>query len=89
MGNNSSVDDDNEKNGGGDVEEVISSNGCSTPKAKRFRIPEILTCPPPPKKKRVIPKFSSNKSPISLFASTTSPEEIELFFFTALKNVST
>ncbi|MED6215700.1 hypothetical protein PIB30_000706 [Stylosanthes scabra] len=67
-----------------------SNNGWCTPKGKRFRIPEILTCPPPPKKiKSVIPnKFSSSsKSSIALFSATASPEEIELFFFTALKNV--
>ncbi|CAK7342528.1 unnamed protein product, partial [Dovyalis caffra] len=26
--------------------------GCSTPKAQRFKIPEILSCPPAPMKKR-------------------------------------
>lgn len=69
-----------------EVEDVSScSRDCSTPKAKRFRIPEVLTCPPAPKKRRVNPPCSSiNRSPIALFASP----DIELFFFSALKNVS-
>lgn len=64
-----------------------SSSGCSTPKAKRFRIPKVLTCPPAPKKRRVTPPSacsSINRSPISLFSSP----DIELFFFSALNNVS-
>ncbi|CAJ2673186.1 unnamed protein product [Trifolium pratense] len=64
-----------------------SSSGCCTPKAKRFRIPEMLTCPPAPKKRRVNPSaacLSINRSPIALFSSP----DIELFFFSALKNVS-
>ena len=65
-------------------EEDICSSGCSTPKAKRFKIPEILTCPPAPKKRKVMPKCSSNRTPIAFFASP----DIELFFFTALENVS-
>lgn len=56
------------------------SGGCSTPKAKRFRIPELLTCPPAPKKRRVTSNCtSSNKIPIAFFASL----DIELFFFSA------
>ncbi|WJX17629.1 hypothetical protein P8452_07520 [Trifolium repens] len=64
-----------------------SSSGCCTPKAKRFRIPEMLTCPPAPKKRKVNPSaacLSINRSPIALFSSP----DIELFFFSALKNVS-
>lgn len=64
-----------------------SKSGCCTPKAKRYRIPEVLTCPPAPKKRRVTPSpacSSINKSPIALFASP----DIDLFFFSALKNVS-
>jgi len=64
-----------------------SSSGCSTPKAKRFRIPKVLTCPPAPKKRKVTPPSacsSINRSPISLFSSP----DIELFFFSALNNVS-
>ncbi|ESW34234.1 hypothetical protein PHAVU_001G135700 [Phaseolus vulgaris] len=58
------------------------SSGCATPKAKRFRIPEVLTCPPAPKKRRTlaIPNCSSNRSAVALFASP----DIELFFFSAL-----
>ncbi|KAL5744025.1 hypothetical protein ACOSQ2_027141 [Xanthoceras sorbifolium] len=63
------------------------NSGCSTPKCPRFRIPEILSCPPAPMKKRVITsKLSSSKrsSPIAFFA----PPDIELFFLFAFHNVS-
>ncbi|RDX72980.1 Cyclin-dependent protein kinase inhibitor SMR13, partial [Mucuna pruriens] len=56
---------------------------CSTPKGKRFRIPEVLTCPPAPKKRRVAITCSSKRSPIAFFASP----DIELFFFSAIKTV--
>ncbi|KAH1077768.1 hypothetical protein GYH30_053023 [Glycine max] len=65
-------------------EEDVCSSGCATPKAKRFRIPEVQTCPPAPKKRRVVPNCSSKRSPIAFFASP----DIELFFFSALRNVS-
>jgi len=70
------------EDGNGDV----CSSGCATPKGKRFRIPEVLTCPPAPKKRRTlaIPSCSSKRSPVTLFASP----DIELFFFSALWNVS-
>ncbi|KAM7524530.1 hypothetical protein LguiA_014432 [Lonicera macranthoides] len=55
---------------------------CSTPKAQRFRIPEIRPCPPAPKKKRVAPICSSKTSPIAFFAS----QEIEVFFLYTLGN---
>jgi len=69
-----------------DGSEGVCSSVCATPKAKRFRIPEVLTCPPAPKKRRalVIPNCSSNRSPVTFFASP----DIELFFFSALRNVS-
>ncbi|KAM7523414.1 hypothetical protein LguiA_013316 [Lonicera macranthoides] len=52
--------------------------GCSTPKAKKFRIPEILTCPPAPKKRRPsTSNCSLRRNPISFFA----PPDLELFFF--------
>ncbi|KAF7804090.1 Cyclin-dependent protein kinase inhibitor SMR13 [Senna tora] len=47
---NTIVEKDNNKEE--EVDVVCSSSGCSTPKAKRFRIPELLTCPPAPKKRR-------------------------------------
>ncbi|XP_027351087.1 cyclin-dependent protein kinase inhibitor SMR9-like [Abrus precatorius] len=67
-----------------DNEEDFCSSGCATPKGKRFRIPEVLTCPSAPKKRRVMPNCSSNRPPITFFASP----DIELFFFSALRNVS-
>ncbi|XP_054796900.1 cyclin-dependent protein kinase inhibitor SMR9-like [Prosopis cineraria] len=66
-----------------DQEEDICSSGCSTPKAERFKIPEILSCPPAPKKTRVIQNYSSIRSPIAFFSSP----DIELFF-SSLRNVS-
>uniref|UniRef100_A0A9I9D8H1 Uncharacterized protein n=1 Tax=Cucumis melo TaxID=3656 RepID=A0A9I9D8H1_CUCME len=57
-----------------------SDGGCSTPKAERHRIPEILTCPPAPKKPRAVSDCSFRRSPIAFFA----PPELELFFFVAL-----
>ncbi|KAJ6749777.1 hypothetical protein OIU85_000412 [Salix viminalis] len=56
--------------------------GCSTPKAQRFRIPEILSCPPAPMKRRVTTKCSSKESPMVFFA----PPDIELFFLFAFHN---
>ncbi|XP_021894192.1 cyclin-dependent protein kinase inhibitor SMR9-like [Carica papaya] len=67
-------------------DDVSSSNGCSTPKAQRFRIPAIDTCPPAPKKKRVISNCSTlQRRPIAFFA----PPDLELFFFFArIQNIS-
>ncbi|BAT96382.1 hypothetical protein LR48_Vigan02g037300 [Vigna angularis] len=56
---------------------------CSTPKGKRFRIPEVSTCPPAPKKRRVS-TCSSKKSPIAFFSSP----DMENFFFSAIKTVT-
>ncbi|XP_022154348.1 cyclin-dependent protein kinase inhibitor SMR9-like [Momordica charantia] len=52
---------------------------CCTPKAERFRIPEIKICPPAPKKQRIFSNCSNlqRPSPIAFFASP----DIELFFF--------
>lgn len=73
----------NKTEGGEEAEEEISS-GCCTPKGKRFRIPEMLACPPAPKKRRVIPDCLTKRSPIAFFA----PPDIELFFFFAFGNIS-
>ncbi|XP_050221320.1 cyclin-dependent protein kinase inhibitor SMR13 [Mercurialis annua] len=59
-----------------------STSVCSTPKAKKFRIPEIETCPPAPKKQRVISNCSLKRRPIAFFASP----DLELFFFCALRH---
>ncbi|KAI9196533.1 hypothetical protein LWI28_024738 [Acer negundo] len=63
-----------------------SSSGCSTPKAERFRIPEIVTCPPAPKKQRVMTSSncSLHRTPIAFYA----PPDLELFFFCALRDIS-
>ncbi|XVF56107.1 hypothetical protein PTKIN_Ptkin06aG0090600 [Pterospermum kingtungense] len=66
---------------------VVQTSGCSTPKGQRFRIPEILSCPPAPMKPRVAPKLLSRRSsamPITFFV----PPDIDLFFFLAFQNVS-
>ncbi|XP_044506212.1 cyclin-dependent protein kinase inhibitor SMR13-like [Mangifera indica] len=58
-----------------------SSSGFSTPKAERYRIPEIVTCPPAPKKPRAVSNISSlQRAPIAFFA----PPDLELFFYFAL-----
>ncbi|PON89166.1 hypothetical protein TorRG33x02_150290 [Trema orientale] len=63
---------------------VVSTSGCSTPKGQRFRIPEVMTCPPAPKKQRVISNCSLQRSPIAFFA----PPDLELFFYFALRGIS-
>ncbi|CAN4119884.1 unnamed protein product [Withania somnifera] len=67
-----------------------NNNTCSTPKAERFRIPEIKTCPPAPKKRRIISSSSSSSSchslrrnPVTFFA----PPDLDLFFFLALGDI--
>ncbi|THF98826.1 hypothetical protein TEA_001758 [Camellia sinensis var. sinensis] len=63
----------------------VCGGGCCTPKAEKFRIPELLSCPPPaPKKLRLAPNCSLQTSPISFYASP----DIDLFFLFALSNNS-
>ncbi|KAI3449967.1 hypothetical protein Pfo_006632 [Paulownia fortunei] len=70
-----------------DVENVdvsYNTSACSTPKAERFRIPEINTCPPAPKKRRIVRNFSLRRTtPTPFFA----PPDIELFFYLALRGI--
>ncbi|KAF8085971.1 hypothetical protein N665_0640s0016 [Sinapis alba] len=54
--------------------------GCYTPKAHKYRIPEMLTCPGAPKKQRVPQNCVLRRRQIVFFA----PPEIELFFVKAL-----
>ncbi|PIN00856.1 hypothetical protein CDL12_26636 [Handroanthus impetiginosus] len=61
-----------------DFENIESS--CSTPKAERYRIPEIQTCPPAPKKRRMSTSCSLRRTSIAFF----SHPDIELFFNFAL-----
>ncbi|OIT08575.1 hypothetical protein A4A49_53278 [Nicotiana attenuata] len=63
---------------------------CSTPKAKRYQIQEIKTCPPAPKKKRRIVSSKScntssslKRTPISLF----TPPDSELFLLFAFRDI--
>ncbi|KAG5002158.1 hypothetical protein AAZX31_08G325000 [Glycine max] len=84
----SSQDSSNSKevdnmHGSAEVIDVCNSP-CSTPKGKKFRIPEISTCPPAPKKPRVLSNCSLRRSPLSFFA----PPDLEHFFFVALRDVS-
>ncbi|KAK7392883.1 hypothetical protein VNO78_21333 [Psophocarpus tetragonolobus] len=65
------------------VDEKNDEDVCATPKGKRFRIPEVLTCPPAPKKRRVTLTSCSSKRSITFFASP----DIELFLFSAIKSV--
>lgn len=67
------------------ADDDVSTSGCSTPKAQRFRIPEIVTCPPAPKKQRVlVSDCSFQRSPIAFYA----PPDLELFFYFALRGIS-
>ncbi|XVE60001.1 hypothetical protein DITRI_Ditri05aG0091600 [Diplodiscus trichospermus] len=69
---------------GGVVDDDISTTSpCSTPKAQRFRIPEMDSCPPAPKKQRVISNCSLQRAPIAFFA----PPDLELFFFFAPRDI--
>ncbi|XWS52531.1 hypothetical protein CRYUN_Cryun11dG0078700 [Craigia yunnanensis] len=65
------------------VDDKTTTSPCSTPKAQRFRIPKIDTCPPAPKKQRVLSNCSLQRTPIAFFA----PPDLELFFF-ALRDIS-
>ncbi|KAI6696754.1 hypothetical protein NL676_016873 [Syzygium grande] len=60
---------------------------CCTPRAEKFRTPEILSCPPAPMKKRrslSAPNGLSRKSPTTFF---THPD-IDMFFLFAFRNGS-
>lgn len=63
-------------------ENICSSDGFTTPKGKRFQIPEIVDCPPAPKRKRTwnCPPFRTSKS--------FSSPEMELFLTTIRKFAS-
>ncbi|KEH28473.1 hypothetical protein MtrunA17_Chr5g0447241 [Medicago truncatula] len=58
---------------------ITSNSLCSTPKGKKFRIPEISTCPPAPKKQRVLSNFSLRRS---FFATP----DLEKFLCVALQD---
>ncbi|CAI9781277.1 unnamed protein product [Fraxinus pennsylvanica] len=66
------------------IDMLSSSSACSTPKADRFRIPEITTCPPAPKKQRIVTSCSLRRSPIAFF----DPPDMQLFFYFALRGIS-
>ncbi|KAK4339133.1 hypothetical protein RND71_040595 [Anisodus tanguticus] len=75
------------KNDSNNGSNISNEYYCSTPKAERFRIPEIKTCPPAPKKKirRILFSSSSSSSTCnnSLKRSSVSfftPLDLELFF---------
>ncbi|KAI3706386.1 hypothetical protein L6452_24089 [Arctium lappa] len=63
--------------------EINSSIGCTTPKAQKYQIPEILTCPPAPKKRRIVSSCTLRRTPISFF----DPPDIELFFASHLASI--
>ncbi|KAL7084520.1 hypothetical protein ACP275_14G228100 [Erythranthe tilingii] len=75
---NSKADDRIENN-----VEMYCSSPCSTPKAERYRIPKIETCPPAPKKRRIVTNCSLKRTSIAFFASP----DIDLFFNFALCGV--
>lgn len=55
---------------------------CSTPKGKKFKIPETLICPPAPKKRRLMATCSLKRRHVKFF----SPPELEVFFLCAFTN---
>ncbi|XP_010479608.1 PREDICTED: cyclin-dependent protein kinase inhibitor SMR3 [Camelina sativa] len=55
-------------------------SGCCTPKSKKSRIPEMLTCPPAPKKQKVGQNCALRRRQIAFFASP----DVEMFFVFAL-----
>ncbi|KVH90792.1 hypothetical protein Ccrd_007196 [Cynara cardunculus var. scolymus] len=65
------------------MDHEISSIGCTTPKAQKYQIPEILTCPPAPKKRRLVSSCTLRRTPISFF----DPPDIELFFASHLASI--
>ncbi|KAL8245497.1 hypothetical protein R6Q59_011755 [Mikania micrantha] len=64
-------------------DEISSMNGCTTPKAQKYQIPEIGTCPPAPKKRRIVSCCMLRSRPISFF----DPPDIELFFESHLTSI--
>ncbi|KAL8245501.1 hypothetical protein R6Q59_011759 [Mikania micrantha] len=64
-------------------DEISSMNGCTTPKAQKYQIPEIGTCPPAPKKRRIVSCCMLRSRPISFF----DPPDIELFFASHLTSI--
>ncbi|OVA10243.1 hypothetical protein BVC80_1173g3 [Macleaya cordata] len=63
--------------------DINANNGYCTPKAQRFQIPKIESCPPAPKKQRLVSYCSSSsRAPIPFFASP----DIELFFYSFALN---
>ncbi|XP_054796110.1 cyclin-dependent protein kinase inhibitor SMR13-like [Prosopis cineraria] len=67
-----------------DISSDHDDDGCSTPKAQRFRLPQVSSCPPPPKKPKSLSICSNLRSSIPFFASP----ELELFFLGALRDIS-
>ncbi|GFP87025.1 hypothetical protein PHJA_000846300 [Phtheirospermum japonicum] len=63
------------------------SSVCSTPKAERFRIPEISTCPPAPKKTRIVRNNCSLKRTEAPAVPFFASPDIELFFYFALRGI--
>jgi hypothetical protein len=62
-----------------DVSTISNNSVCSTPKGRKFRIPEISTCPPAPKKQRMLSNFSLRRV---IFA----PPDLEIFLCVALQD---
>ncbi|KAF4396130.1 hypothetical protein G4B88_020767 [Cannabis sativa] len=80
------------------VDDDDDNKGYCTPKGKRHRIPELLSCPPPPnKKRRLVPPNNNNNNSTSsscIFKKRSSPmaffssPDLEHFFFFAFRNSS-
>ncbi|XP_059669558.1 cyclin-dependent protein kinase inhibitor SMR9-like [Cornus florida] len=80
--NSSSTSSEEDENG----VDIRSAGSCCTPKGKRYRIPNNLSCPPAPKKPRYV--ITSNLSlPTSSPVAFYAPPDIDLFFLFALNNI--
>ncbi|KAL2940794.1 Cyclin-dependent protein kinase inhibitor SMR9 [Bienertia sinuspersici] len=62
---------------------INSSNDvCSTPKSEKYKIPEIMTCPPAPKKPKTNNCLFQKRRSISFFAHP----DIDKFFVFAMRD---
>ncbi|CAL0326646.1 unnamed protein product [Lupinus luteus] len=64
-------------------EESVCSSGYATPKGKRFRIQEVLTCPPPTNKRRIY-NFDRN---IDLAHVKTLPQQTEAYLLCHVRDL--
>ena len=66
---------------------LVNAAVYSTPKAKRFRIPEIRTCPSAPKKRRIAAADQCLSKRSSTTIAYFAPPDIEVFFLGAFQKI--